>query len=220
MKIKCWECGKIVEQEVKHSEIPEGVIIPEEFLASLPSEPSFWYRCYCDECYKRVYEEEKRDIEEYIRLKKKGMFRRALRILEHQATDMYDYKDAIKVVEDFLNAHLDKFDSSYEIVAAIVLVKNRIHSKMQYKIGKYQVDFLLPEWYVVLEIDGVHHKLHKKADSNRDAYIKRALGNPWEIVRIKTDYLDMNAKALPDAIQRVLQYREEGKINWRELYDT
>jgi len=209
MKIKCWECGKIVEKTYKYSEIPSDIVIPEEFMPKTTGEPSQWYRCYCDECGKRVLEEEKRDIQEYIRLKKVGMYRKALRILEKQETDMYDYKEAIDVVKNFLDAHPDKFDSSYEIIAAIVLVKNRISTKMQYKIGRYQVDFLLPEYFVVLEIDGVHHKLHKKSDSNRDAFIKRKLGIPWEIIRIKTDYLDMNARALPQAIEEVIKYRDK-----------
>lgn len=209
MKIKCWECGKIVERTFKYSEIPSDIVIPEEFMPKTTGEPSQWYRCYCEECGKRVLEEEKRDIQEYIRLKKVGMYRKALRILEKQGTDMYDYKEAIDVVKNFLDAHPDKFDSSYEIIAAIVLVKNRISTKMQYKIGRYQVDFLLPEYFVVLEIDGVHHKLHKKSDSNRDAFIRRKLGIPWEIIRIKTDYLDMNARALPQAIEGVIKYREK-----------
>lgn len=218
MKIKCWECEKIVDKYIKYSEIPSDIVIPEEFKVDLSDEPKHFYRCYCDECGKRIVEEEKRDIELYVKLKKVGMFRKALRILEKQTTDMYDYKDAINVVKDFVESHPDKFDSSYEMIAAIVLVKNHIASKMQYKIGRYQVDFLLPDLYVVLEIDGIHHKLKKQHDSDRDRYIKKELGDPWEIVRIKTDYLDKDAKALPNAIRKVIEYRENGKVNWRELY--
>ena len=218
MKIKCWECGKIVDLDIAYSSIPEGLIFPEDFSIDMPEEPNHHGRYYCPECGEKAREEEKHDIEEFVRLKKLGMFRRALRLLEKQNADMYEYKEAIKVVEDFMKAQPDKFDSSYEMLAAIVLVKNRIHAKMQYKIGSYQVDFLLPDKYVVLEIDGMLHNYHKKYDSARDTFIKEKLGIPWEIIRIKTNYLDQNAQALPKAIDEVIKYREDGKVNWRRLY--
>ena len=90
---------------------------------------------------------------------------------------------------------------------------------MQYKVGRYQVDFLLPEMLVALEIDGERHKNKKEYDTKRDIYIQNALGEGWDIVRIKTDYLDMKATKLPEAIEKVIQYRQEGKVNWRKLYN-
>ena len=160
----------------------------------------------------------KEERELYIKLKKREMFRKAVRILEKQDTKMYDYKDAIEVVEEHVENHPDKFDSSYEVLAAIVLVHNRIYSKMQYKIGRYQVDFLLPELFVVLEIDGERH-VHKKAyDTKRDIQLQQMLGDGWDIIRIKTDYLDKDAKKLPDAIRKVVEHRQTGKVNWRQLY--
>ena len=156
-------------------------------------------------------------MELYIKLKKKEMFLKACCLLEKQETKMYEYKDAIEVVREHLEKNPDKYDSSYEVLAAIILVHNRIYTKMQYKVGKYQVDFLLPEWLVVLEIDGERHKHRKEYDTKRDIYIQNALGEGWDIVRIKTDYLDMNAKKLPEAIEKVIDYRQTGKVNWRAL---
>ena len=89
---------------------------------------------------------------------------------------------------------------------------------MQYKVGRYQVDFLLPELFVVLEIDGERH-VHKKAyDTKRDIQLQQMLGDGWDIIRIKTDYLDKDAKKLPDAIRKVVEHRQTGKVNWRQLY--
>ena len=88
---------------------------------------------------------------------------------------------------------------------------------MQYKIGRYQVDFLLPEIGVVLEIDGDRHKYKKNYDNARDAYIKKQLGYGWDIVRIKTEYLDKNASKLVEAINGVIDYRETNHIPWRKL---
>ena len=179
-----------------------------------------FYRCYCSKCMKEVAEQEEAELNEYIRLKKREMFKRALATLEAQSTDMYEYRDAIDVVDDYLNEHPDNFDSSYEVLAAIILVHNRIYSKMQYKIGRYQVDFLLPELFVVLEIDGERHAYHKGRDTKRDIQLQQMLGDGWDIIRIKTDYLDKDAKKLPEAINKVIEHRQTGKVNWRQLYSN
>ena len=211
MKIKCWNCGAIATET-------KAFTYDWIFKAPEPREVSPYVRCYCDKCAKEVEAKEKEERELYIKLKKREMFRKAVRILEKQDTKMYDYKDAIEVVEEHVENHHDKFDSSYEVLAAIVLVHNRIYSKMQYKIGRYQVDFLLPELFVVLEIDGERH-VHKKAyDTKRDIQLQQMLGDGWDIIRIKTDYLDKDAKKLPDAIRKVVEHRQTGKVNWRQLY--
>lgn len=211
MKIKCWNCGAIATET-------KAFTYDWIFKAPEPREVSPYVRCYCDKCAKEVEAKEKEERELYIKLKKREMFRKAVRILEKQDTKMYDYKDAIEVVEEHVENHPDKFDSSYEVLAAIVLVHNRIYSKMQYKIGRYQVDFLLPELFVVLEIDGERH-VHKKAyDTKRDIQLQQMLGDGWDIIRIKTDYLDKDAKKLPDAIRKVVEHRQTGKVNWRQLY--
>lgn len=205
--MNCWICGKTATttRPVFNGSYWETPTISEK------------HRCYCEKCLK---EEEQRESEErrlYIKLKKREMFRKAVKLLESQNTDMYEYKEAIEVVKDFLEDNVDKFDSSYEVLTAIVLVHNHIYSKMQYKVDKYQVDFLLPDLLVVLEIDGERHKHRKDYDSVRDKEIKKILGPHWEIIRISTDNLDKNAKKIPDAINKVLEYRETNHINWRTL---
>lgn len=207
-KISCWICGA----EATETRAYEGI-----FGDSMPKELSRYTRCYCAKCKAEVDEREKADRELYIKLKKREMFLRACNILEKQNTDMYKYKEAIEAVEEFVDTHPDKFDSSYEVLAAIILIHNRIHCKMQFKVWRYQVDFCLPELFVLLEIDGDRHKYKKKQDSERDKEIKKALGPVWDIIRINTDYLDMNAKKLPDAIQKVIDYRETGHVNWRSI---
>ena len=207
MDMKCWICG---ETATTTRPVNDG------FSVYSPS-PSKYRRCYCENCMKEVLAKESEERKLYIKLKKREMFRRAVKLLEEQHTDMYEYKEAIEVVEEFIDDSPDKFDSSYEVLTAIILVQNRIHSKMQYRVGKYQVDFLLPDLLVVLEIDGERHKHKKDYDSVRDKEIKRMLGPHWEIIRIDTDNLDKNAKKIPEAIDKVLEYRETNHINWRAL---
>ena len=205
--MNCWRCG---ETATTTRQINDGIMIYS------PS-PTKYRRCYCDKCLEEVIREEAEERKLYIKLKKREMFRKAVNLLENQHTDMYEYKEAIEVVHDFLEDNVDKFDSSYEVLTAIILVHNRIYAKMQYRIGKYQVDFLLPDLLVVLEIDGERHKHKKDYDSARDKFIKETLGPYWEIIRISTEHLDKNAKKIPKAIDKVLEYRETNHINWRAL---
>ena len=207
MSIKCWICG---EPATRTKPVLQYKIWVEPPLSEKR-------RCYCDKCYKELEQAETEERKTYVRLRKREMFRKAVKILENQNTNMYAYKDAIEVVHDFLEDNIDKADSSYEILTAIVLVQNRIYSKMQYKVGKYQVDFLLPDYMVVLEIDGERHKHRKEYDSQRDKFIKKELGVHWEIIRLSTDDLDKNAKKIPKAIEKVLEYRETNHIKWRKL---
>lgn len=205
--MKCWICGKT-------ATTTRPILVHGMWDTPELSEKR---RCYCDSCFKEVRAKEIEERKTYIRLKKREMLRKAIVLLEEQNTNMYEYKDAIEVVSDFIEDNVDKFDSSYEVLTAIVLVHNRIYSKMQYKVGKYQVDFLLPDMMVVLEIDGERHKHKKQYDSERDKFIKKELGPYWEIIRIPTEHLDRNAKKIPDAINKVLEYRETNHINWRAL---
>ena len=207
--VKCWVCGKdaTTTRPVKMYQVG--------YMFEPPL--SNYRRCYCDECLKKEQKEEAEEKALFVKLRKREMIRKACSILEAQNTDMYEYKEAIDVVKDFVEDNVDKIDSSYEALAAIVLVKNRIYSKMQYRVGPYQVDFLLPDLMVVLEIDGERHKHRKEYDSARDKFIKKELGPHWEIIRIDTDNLDKNAKKLPKAIDKVLEYRETKHINWRDL---
>ena len=205
--MNCWICGKPATET-------RPVFMGDSWTTPELSE---YRRCYCSECMKELVQRESEERKTYIRLKKKQMFLKACKLLEGQDTNMYEYKDAIEVVQDFVEDNPDKFDSSYEVLTAIILVHNRIHSKMQYKVGKYQVDFLLPDLLVVLEIDGERHKHKREYDSARDKFIKKELGPHWEIIRMKTDYLDKNAKKIPEAIDKVLEYRETNHINWRAL---
>ncbi|MBQ1293903.1 MAG: DUF559 domain-containing protein [Clostridiales bacterium] len=205
--MKCWVCGKSATQT---RPIFDG-------RSWMTPDLTEFRRCYCKDCFNKTISTESKERKEYIKLKKHEMFRKAVKLLEEQNTNMYEFKEAIEVVQDFVEDNVDKFDSSYEVLTAIILVQNRIYSKMQYKVGKYQVDFLLPDLLVVLEIDGERHKHKKDYDTVRDRFIKKELGPYWEIIRIPTEHLDKNAKKIPEAINKVLEYRETNHINWRAL---
>ena len=201
--MKCWECGKEATHRRRIGTLPMWA----EGNMDLITEKKQHQRCFCKDCFEKYAKQKREENELYIKLKKRRMFETALDTLEHQRIKMYDYEEAIKSVQEFLEEHPDKFDSSYEIIAAIVLIKNRVRCKMQYKVGDYQIDILLPDLFVALEIDGDRHVHRKKYDSERDMTIKMILGSEWEIIRIKTDYLDWHADRLLTAIKKVCDYR-------------
>lgn len=198
---KCWKCGKVINGD--YSWYGTKLV-------------SYNGRRYCEKCYPLVISEEEEENALYIKLKKRKMLRTALLTMERQNIRMYDYQEAIEVVTDKLESNPDKFDSSYEIIAAIILVKNKIYSKLQYKILNYQVDFYIPDIGVILEIDGERHKYKKIYDNNRDIDIRRALGEGWDVIHIKAEYLDKAAEKLPEAIHKVIEYRENYSNKWRQ----
>lgn len=205
-EMKCWVCGDKATHKRNISVPKYG--FKHEYMWSVPV-PDDSQRCFCKKCFDAFMTEQIEDNKAYVRLKKKRMFARALDLMEHQKIPMYDYREAINTVQEYFMNNLDKFDSSYEIMAAIVLIYNHIHIKPQAKIDRYQVDFMLDEEHIILEIDGDRHKLRKGYDSGRDADIKRILGKDWEIIRISTECLDMNVTKLVSAIEAVMDNRHK-----------
>lgn len=197
MKLNCWRCGKAADTRK----------LTNQGLGFVEAPHQERWRAYCNECEAIVKQEQSKMKAEYVRLKKAVMFETAVEKLEGQHLNIYDYKEAIEAVKEYIEEKPDKFDSSYEMMAAIVLIKEKVHIKPQFKVGKYSVDFLLPEELVVLEIDGERHKSKKYYDSQRDKIIKQTLGQNWEIIRIDTELLDKDAKSLLKAIRKTFEYR-------------
>lgn len=202
---KCWKCGKPGEIH-RHIGKMEGI-----YIKSFKPFKEKAQRWYCRECYESVSAQYKRDVLEFKRLGSRLMFERAVRILEKQDVNIYDYEEAIKAVREFVDEHPEKFDSSFEMIAAIVLIDNEVPCKIQYKVGKYRCDFCLPTLKVILEIDGERHKNRRLIDSMRDNDIRAAMGAGWQVVRIETNNLETKADLLVEAIKTVLEERKKKK---------
>lgn len=214
--MKCWKCGKegatIINQpdtilfDAKTDLIQERerIKIKRVYTEGVELNP----RCFCSKCYKDYTADLNDQREKYARLKKALMLERAVRILERQAVNMYDLKDIIDQMEEYVIEEPEKFDSAFEMIAAIILADNGISAKLQYKVLKYRLDFLIPEYKIDLEIDGEFHGNNLYRDNQRDRDIRNALGDEWEVVRIGTKYLIQNAPALVEAM---LAVRDEKK---------
>jgi very-short-patch-repair endonuclease len=223
-KENCWTCGKLTEikprrwpsfeEYMKWNDI-DG-FRQDRFSAERKFDASY-DRVFCDECFDAYCEKRKQDLKEYSKYRSMVMYERALRYMERSKTIFVnDYREAAEaVLEKQLNDF--SFGSSYEMIAAMVLIDERYKIKPQAKVGKYHVDFLIPELKVVLEIDGHMHKYNKKQDSKRDQDIRQLLPG-WNIVRIKTKYIERNPSMLLQAIRGILKDRKSPKL-YCKLYD-
>lgn len=169
-------------------------------------------RVFCDECRENYKDEKKATLNKYLQLKMRVMHERSLRFLEKQQVRLYKYKDASEIVLEAALENPSKFGSSHEMMAAMELIRHKIHVKTQQKIDKHRVDFLIPNMNVVLEIDGYMHKHYKLKDSQRDIEVRESLGAKWEVIRIPTKYIEQNVSQLIIAIQEVYKYKKEIRL--------
>ena len=179
LKQICWKCGK---------EIPQ-----EDFYGQT--------RRYCEKCYESYTEEYKAVITEYTILKNRVMFERAMRTMEKACADMTRFKKFANAVMKHSRDNPEQYRSSEEMIAAVVLLASGYDIRMNYKIGRYMVDILIPEKHIVLEVDGERHTHKCAEDGKRDVDIRLALGKEWEVVRIPTKYIEEQPEKLPEAIQ-------------------
>lgn len=200
--MKCWECNN---EGVKQFDVKKM----EYFLDEPMGLETVSKRWYCEECFERIAEERKKDRLEYVRLKKKLMYERAVRMFERQDAELYDYKEALDAVRKYSEKNPDRFDSAHEMLAAAMLIHGGQSIKMQHRVAGYRVDFFIPKLKVVLEVDGEFHKHSKKRDSKRDIEIRNELGKEFEIVRIDTKFLEENAKCLVKAVKEIRQERQK-----------
>ena len=198
----CWECNK---EGTKQFDFKKAEYIDDELFDFVPASQ----RWYCEECYSRIATERKDDRLEYVRLKKKLMYERAVRMLEKQSVDLYEYKAALEKVSAYSDQNRDAFDSADEMVAAAVLIKNGFKIKVQHKVAGYSLDFYIPSLKIVLEIDGIFHKYSTKRDSKRDLKIRQELGSDVEVIRIDTKFIEQNAKMLVEAIKTLYEERQK-----------
>ena len=110
-KVTCWRCGNETIRKCEYQE-----------------------RYFCADCRAKHDVDHKRLASEYAELKIKLMYERAMVSLERNGVYMREYKDAC---EKILNAALDdteKFFSSDEMIAAIMLLQYGYQLGINYKV--------------------------------------------------------------------------------------
>lgn len=75
----------------------------------------------------------------------------------------------------------------------------KISFKHQYQIGKYRVDFFIPEYNLAIEYDESYHELKIKEDSEREKEINEILGCDF----VRCSYKDSNIKNIIKILKKI-----------------
>jgi very-short-patch-repair endonuclease len=186
----CWKCGKVIDE----FEYKEGM---------------YWGR-FCYKCFCEHDAEHKETVNEYLKLRNKIMFDRAMRFMERSPIQsMTRFKRYAIAVQRHSAENLELYKSAHEMVTAVILLEAGIDFEINYKVGKYAVDFFIPDWDLIVEIDGERHDNREVYDSNRDVQLRQMLGSEWEVIRIPTKYVEQDPEKLPDAIKTLAKQKRD-----------
>lgn len=75
----------------------------------------------------------------------------------------------------------------------------KISFEHQYQIGKYRVDFFIPEYNLAIEYDESYHELKIKEDSEREKEINKILGCDF----VRCSYKDSNIKNIIKILKEI-----------------
>nr|DAK40788.1 MAG TPA: Very-short-patch-repair endonuclease [Caudoviricetes sp.] len=163
----------------------------------------------CPECRETVIRLKREDTTEIATNDKLKRLNHAIKRVS-AITDIKLYEKAIA----FIRNHIDRpgwFQSTEEIMVAMELIRCHVKAHHQVKVYEYRVDFVLEDMKVILEIDGpiYHGKDKERYQQIRDDAIQRKFGEGWEVIRIKTDCINMNITKLLPGIRAVLEKRKK-----------
>lgn len=183
----CWRCGK------------------EHLFVYEPTE-----RVFCPECKQIKEKEHEAEVKEYVKLKMDLMLERALCIMERShKVSMDGIREPFEHLKKRFESGDEEYKSAEEIVAALVLMDNGYEFEANKRIGRFTVDFFIPELKAILEIDGHEHTARTVYDSKRDIEIRQELPPDWEIIRIKTEFVAVNPSKIPEAVEEMRAKKQQ-----------
>lgn len=157
----------------------------------------------CDMC--RLGEKRKQDaiaeswLQE-IETKGERRFNAALDEIEAQVKDFSKYESAISIAR----LGREKYGSIPEAMVAIELIRLGYKIIPQQQVGKYRVDFFVPEQKFVVEVDGdLYHKNNRKSD--REATVQFSLGLDVKIIHVSAELIRKNIQKLGKYISKSLE---------------
>lgn len=172
--VPCHRCGTETERTIYTSE--------KEYLCE-----------YCKLTLKRKVAAQQEPVG--IQTKKELALDKAKDCIRKQVKNFEAYDTAVKLAEK----RAESFGSIPEAMVAIELLRLGYKVIPQQKVGKYRVDFALPEIKVVIEVDGgLYHKNIYKND--REAIIQLSLGMKWEIIHIPAELISQDIQKLKKVI--------------------
>lgn len=160
----------------------------------------------CKDC--KAIEQGMKDLNKAANKEKK--FENAVSRIESMVGNIKPYEKAIEIVHNSLH-HIGWYNSTEEIMVAIELLKNGVKAIHQQSVGKYKVDFALPDYKVLLEVDGKPFHNDLKKEGLRDGEILLKIGLEWQMIRIGTDKINKDIRKLLPSINAILEYRKNQK---------
>jgi ATP-dependent DNA helicase RecQ len=112
-----------------------------------------------------------------------------------------NYFPAKKFYEELIPKYLGK----YAFIQQLLIPEVPINEITQVQVDEFndqQVDFYLPQAYLIIEIDGSHHKESKEKDDQRDQHTKKY---GIETIRITTQDLELENQVFKTAIQSIIK---------------
>lgn len=135
-----------------------------------------------------------------IETKGERRFNQALDELQAQVKNFSEYEKAITIAR----RGTERYGSIPEVLVAIELIRLGYKFIPQQKVGKYRVDFYIPEDKFVIEVDGsVYHRNITKGD--REATIQFSLGLDVKIIHISAELIRKDIRKLGKYIEKSLQ---------------
>lgn len=147
----------------------------------------------CDYCKGVIKKKEKILLEhlEGIETQAEKRFAKAVENIRKQVKDFGKYERAIELAK----TRVERYGSVPEAMVAIELLKNKYRIIPQQKVGKYKVDFALPDQKKVIEVDGeLYHKNNR--NSKREGEVQIALGFSWKIIHIPAELISKDITRL------------------------
>lgn len=125
-------------------------------------------------------------------------FAKAVQEIKRQVKDFQSYHRVIEIARKAQ----DKYGSVPEAMVAIELLKLGYKIIPQQRIGKYKVDFYLPNAKTVVEVDGkIYHQ--GRDDNEREATILLSLGLDTRIVHIPAERIAKDIKKLKQCLDKI-----------------
>lgn len=114
-----------------------------------------------------------------------------------------DKKGNYYPAKKFYDILLSKYLKEYEFIQRLIIPEIPINDITQVFVDEFnnqQVDFYLPQAYLVIEIDGSHHQQSFKQDQLRDTHLGKY---GIETIRIKTSDMEAENEAFLDSIEKI-----------------
>ena len=136
--------------------------------------------------------------------KEEKRYRSAVEAIEKQAGSLKGYEKAV----DICRKATYKYGSIPEAMLAIELIRKGYRIIPQQKVGKYRVDFALPNEKLIIEVDGSIYHTNKQKELEREASINYAIGLDWHFIHIPAESISKDVRR----VVRLLKHRDTGDI--------